>query len=61
VTIAVQVNGRPRSTLTVPAGTDAGELERLARELPRIAELLEGRAVRKVVAVPDRIVSFVVA
>jgi leucyl-tRNA synthetase len=60
VTIAVQVNGKPRSTLTVAAGTDAQMLERQARELPRIAELLAGATVRKVVAVPDRIVNFVV-
>jgi leucyl-tRNA synthetase len=60
VTIAVQVNGKPRSTLTVTAGTDAQMLERQARELPRIAELLAGATVRKVVAVPDRIVNFVV-
>ena len=60
VTVAVQVNGKPRGTFEVPAGTPKDELERRARELPRIRELLEGQTIRKVVAVPDRIVNFVV-
>ena len=60
VTIAVQVNGRLRATFECPAGTPAAELERLALAQPRIAELLAGRSPRKVVAVPDRIVSVVV-
>ena len=60
VAVAVQINGKTRATMQVPAGTSADELERRARELPRIAELLTGATVRKVVAVPDRIVNFVV-
>jgi leucyl-tRNA synthetase len=61
VTIAVQVNGKVRDTLRVPAGTSADDLEQRARELPRMRELLDGRTIRKVIAVPDRIVNFVVA
>src|SRR5579884_666140 len=60
VTVSVQVNGKPRSTMVVPAGTAREDLERRARELPRMRELLEGQTIRKVVAVPDRIVNFVV-
>jgi leucyl-tRNA synthetase len=60
VTVAVQVNGKRRAELTVPAGTGAPELERLALELPRIREIVAGTAPRKVVAVPDRIVNIVV-
>ena len=60
VTVAVQVNGRLRATFECPAGTPAGELERLALAQPRIVELLGGSRPRKVVAVPDRIVSLVV-
>jgi leucyl-tRNA synthetase len=61
VTVVVQVNGRVRDQMQVDAGLDAAELERRARELPRIASLLEGRQVRKVVPVPDRLVNFVVS
>jgi leucyl-tRNA synthetase len=60
VTIAVQVNGKPRATLTVPAATAGSELERQARELPRIRELLDGKTIRRTIVVPDRIVNFVV-
>ncbi|TMD94090.1 MAG: leucine--tRNA ligase [Chloroflexi bacterium] len=61
VTVVVQVNGKPRDQMQVDAGLDRAELERRARELPKIAALLEGKEVRKVVVVPDRIVNFVVS
>src|SRR5207253_3070449 len=54
VTVVVQVNGKPRDQMQVDAGLDRAELERRARELPKIAALLEGQEVRKVVVVPDR-------
>ena len=60
VKMAVTVNGKVRDTLEVDAGLDRAELERLARALPRISELVEGKEVRKVVVVPDKIVNFVV-
>jgi leucyl-tRNA synthetase len=46
--------------MEVDAGLDQAELERLARELPRISALLEGKHVRRVIVVPDRLVNFVV-
>ncbi|HVS43955.1 MAG TPA: leucine--tRNA ligase [Candidatus Dormibacteraeota bacterium] len=61
VTIVVQVNGKVRDNMEVDAGLDKAELERLARELPKIVAQLEGRQVRKVVVVPDKLVNFVVA
>jgi leucyl-tRNA synthetase len=60
VTIAVQVNGRLRTTFECDAGTPASELERLALDQPRVVELLGGRPPRKVIAVPDRIVNLVI-
>ncbi len=60
VTIAVQVNGKLRATFECDAGTPASELQRLALDQPRVAELLDGRPPRKVIAVPDRIVNLVV-
>ena len=58
--VVLQVNGKIRSRLTVAAGTDREELERLARDNGRIAELLTDRTVVKVIAVPDKLVNFVV-
>jgi leucyl-tRNA synthetase len=59
VTYAVQVNGKLRDTVELPRGLprDAVEAEVLA--LPKVARLLEGRAPRKVVVVPDRLVNLV--
>ena len=58
--IAVQVNGKLRATMTVPAGTAAEDLRQRALELPRIVELLAGAQPGKVVAVVDRVVNLVV-
>jgi leucyl-tRNA synthetase len=59
VTIAVQVNGKLRDTLTAAKGADKGDLEQLALASEKIQRLLEGRAPRKVIVVPDRLVNIV--
>ncbi|HEY3832499.1 MAG TPA: leucine--tRNA ligase [Acidimicrobiia bacterium] len=58
--IPVQVNGKVRARITVAADADAAACEAAARADERIAELLAGKAVRKVVAIPGRLVNFVV-
>jgi len=60
VEIPVQVNGKVRGRVVVPVGADAEALEAAARGDERVAGLLEGRTVRKVVTVPGRLVNFVV-
>ena len=60
VEVAVQVNGKLRATMTVPAGTGEEDLRQRALELPRIVELLGEAEPRKVVAVIDRVVNLVV-
>ncbi len=57
--LVVQVNGKLRARLTAPKGADRATLEDLARQAA--ASFLEGKAVRKVVVVPDKLVSFVVS
>ncbi len=59
--IAVQVNGRVRGTVSVPAGIDRDTVTRRAREEENVARHLDGMTVRRVVHVPDRLVNFVVA
>jgi leucyl-tRNA synthetase len=59
VEIPVQVNGKVRARVSVPVGADDAAHEAAARAEPRIAELLAGAAVRKVVVVPGRLVGFV--
>jgi leucyl-tRNA synthetase len=61
VSVAVQINGRVRAVLEHPAGADRAALEAAARDHERIAGLLDGREVRRVIVVPDRIVNFVLS
>ncbi|MCW2410314.1 leucyl-tRNA synthetase [Sphingobium sp. B8D3D] len=60
VTIAIQVMGKLRDTITVAKGTDKATLESLALAAPNVARQLEGRAPKKVIVVPDRLVNLVV-
>ncbi len=59
VTVAVQVNGKLRDTLTVARGTTRELLEQLALGTDKIARLVDGQTPRKVVVVPDRLVNIV--
>ncbi|MBV8170020.1 MAG: leucine--tRNA ligase, partial [Alphaproteobacteria bacterium] len=59
VKIAVQVNGKLRGTLDLPRDADNSKAEEAALALPAIAKALEGRPVRKVVVVPNRIINVV--
>jgi leucyl-tRNA synthetase len=59
VTVAVQVKGKLRDTLTVAKGTAREELEALALASDKVQRALEGAAVKKVIVVPDRLVNLV--
>ncbi|MDR3348186.1 MAG: leucine--tRNA ligase [Acidaminococcales bacterium] len=60
VEIVVQLNGKIRDKMTVPAGLSAEESERLALSLPKIKDSLGGARVAKVICVPDKLVNVVV-
>ena len=59
VTLAVQVNGKLRDTLTAPRGLDRAAAEALALASEKIQRQLAGAAPRKVIVVPDRLVNIV--
>ncbi|MFA7603138.1 MAG: leucine--tRNA ligase [Novosphingobium sp.] len=59
VTVAVQVKGKLRDTLTVAKGTAREELEALALASDKVQRALDGAEVRKVIVVPDRLVNLV--
>jgi len=61
VEIPVQVNGKLRGKIMAPADADAAAVEAAARADEKVAALLAGRTVRKVVAVPGRLINFVVS
>ncbi len=57
--IVVQVNGKLRAKLELPAGMDQAAVEREARDNAKIQSLLEGKQVRKVIYVPHKLVNIV--
>ena len=59
IEVPVQILGKVRSRIEVPADSDKEALERAALGDARIAELLQGRTVRKVIVVPGRLVNIV--
>jgi len=56
----VQVNGKVRARLRLPADTEPTALQHAALQHPRVIELLAGAAPRKIIVVPGRLVSIVV-
>jgi leucyl-tRNA synthetase len=60
VTIAVQVNGKLRDTLTAAKGLPREAAEELALASEKVARLLDGKPPRKVIVVPDRLVNIVI-
>ena len=59
VTIAVQINGKLRDTLSAPRGLDQAAAEALALASEKVQRQLAGAAPRKVIVVPDRLVNIV--
>ena len=60
VTIAVQVNGKRRDEVTLKKGLPASEVESIVLKLDNVRRALDGRAVRRIIVVPDRIANVVV-
>src|SRR5262249_13764190 len=60
IEIPVQISGKLRGKITVPAGSDQAAIEAAARADAKIAELIAGKTIVKVVVVPGRLVNFVV-
>ncbi len=59
VTVVIQINGKVRSKIQLDAGTDSDTMQKKAMEVDRIQELLDGKTVRKVITVPDKLVNIV--
>ena len=60
LTIVVQVNGKVRDRLVVPANSSGKEVEQLALQAPRVQPQLENKQVVRVINVPGRLVNIVV-
>ncbi|PSB10042.1 leucine--tRNA ligase [Pleurocapsa sp. CCALA 161] len=59
VTLVVQIMGRTRGTIQVPAGSDKSTLEKYATESEIAQKYIEGKEVKKVIVVPNKLVNFV--
>ncbi|WP_284455616.1 leucine--tRNA ligase [Alloalcanivorax xenomutans] len=57
--MVVQVNGKVRAKLTVPANADKESVEALAREEANVVRFTEGKTIRKVIVVPGKLVNIV--
>jgi leucyl-tRNA synthetase len=59
VTIAVQVNGKLRTTLELARDLDRAEAERIALSDAAVLKAMAGKSARKVIVVPNRIINVV--
>jgi leucyl-tRNA synthetase len=59
ITIAVQVNGKRRDELTIARDASQAQIEAAALKLESVIRALDGRPVKKVIVVPQRIVNVV--
>ncbi|MEZ4643025.1 MAG: leucine--tRNA ligase [Chloroflexota bacterium] len=60
VTVVIQVNGKVRERLAVPVDVDEAVLRETAVAQPTIQRFVNGRAIRQIVVVPNRLVNIVV-
>ncbi|MEB3161381.1 MAG: leucine--tRNA ligase, partial [Synechocystis sp.] len=61
ITLVIQVMGKTRGTIAVPASADKAQLEELARNSDLGQKHLQGKTIKKVIVVPGKLVNFVVA
>lgn len=60
IEIVLQINGKVRDKLMIPADTDREGMKKIAMELPRTQELTAGKTIVKVICVPKKLVNIVV-
>ncbi|HCI05802.1 MAG TPA: leucine--tRNA ligase, partial [Sulfitobacter sp.] len=60
VTMPIQINGKRRGEITVPADMPKDEVEKLALATQAVQKALDGGTPKKVIVVPGRIVNVVV-
>ncbi len=59
ITLVIQIMGKTRGTLRVPASADKAALESYARSSEVAQRYLEGKTIKKVIVVPGKLVNFV--
>lgn len=60
ITLIIQIMGKTRGKIQVPANCDQATLEKLATESEAAQRHIAGKTIRKVIVVPNKLVNFVV-
>ena len=60
IVLPIQINGKRRSEISVPRDMPAAEVEALVLADPAVLRILDGKAPKKLIVVPGRIVNVVV-
>ncbi len=60
IEIPVSVNGKPRDVIKVPVDADQATLEAAAKASEKVQQFIAGKAIKKVIIVPKRMVNIVV-
>ena len=60
ITLVVQINGKLRDRVTVPASITEDEARKLVLERPRVKAYTQGKEITKIIYVPGRLVNLVV-
>ncbi|WP_066636411.1 leucine--tRNA ligase [Desulfolucanica intricata] len=60
ITIVIQINGKVRDRMAIPANMSKEDMQEHVMQQPRVKELLSGREVRKIIPVPGKLVNIVV-
>eukprot|EP00526_Cylindrotheca_closterium_P000066 CAMPEP_0113609928 /NCGR_PEP_ID=MMETSP0017_2-20120614/4750_1 /TAXON_ID=2856 /ORGANISM="Cylindrotheca closterium" /LENGTH=865 /DNA_ID=CAMNT_0000518773 /DNA_START=160 /DNA_END=2757 /DNA_ORIENTATION=+ /assembly_acc=CAM_ASM_000147 len=59
ITMGVQVNGKARGEITIPADADEATAVAAAKEVDRVNAQIDGKDVKKIIYVPGRILNFI--
>ncbi|MET3505905.1 leucine--tRNA ligase [Halalkalibacter oceani] len=60
VEIVVQINGKVRTKLTIPAEANREQMEEIAKQDEKVQAAIAGKTIRKLIAVPGKLVNIVV-
>jgi leucyl-tRNA synthetase len=60
ITIVVQVNGRVKERMLVPANLSANQMQERVLAHPRVQQIIAGKEINKVIPVPGKLVNIVV-
>lgn len=59
LTVVIQINGKLRGKIDIPASASKEEVEKLAAAEPSVQKHLEGLTIRKIIVIPQKLVNIV--